>query len=405
MKDVAGEDLMRDRSRAPLVIGWAAFLACSWTWCIGLFLPVLLVRDLGLMGWIIFAIPNVVGAAAMGWVLRTPGDSRRMVDEHRAAAVAFSLATIAFHVFFVAWMLRRLVGPWGPVVTAGLGVMIWGMSGGGAKTPGHEGAKSGDSSLALAGLVLLMSLAAMLGGMRKWLSFPTALPADARQWLDVASLAPVCAFGFLLCPYLDLTFHRTRQNLAGSAGAVGFTLGFGVFFLAIIVFSLGYAAVLAPAVDMARVDGVARSLAVPLGVYMMVQIAFTGAMHARELLPMIRPETRATGLAYAGLVSIVPMLMGTTANLDLRILGLDLGEAMYRGFMGLYGLVFPAYVWLCMVRSAPTRRNLAVLAAAVLLALPFFWLGFIQRQMVMLVPGIAIVLMGRMFVDRRVPQP
>lgn len=29
---------------------WALFLASSWTWCIGMFLPVLLMRDAGWMG-------------------------------------------------------------------------------------------------------------------------------------------------------------------------------------------------------------------------------------------------------------------------------------------------------------------------------------------------------------------
>ena len=57
-------------SSARRVAGWAVFLAMSWTWCIGMFLPVLLLRDLGLGGFLVFAIPNILGAAAMGWLLR-----------------------------------------------------------------------------------------------------------------------------------------------------------------------------------------------------------------------------------------------------------------------------------------------------------------------------------------------
>src|SRR5690242_7362807 len=52
------------------VLGWGAYLACSWTWCISMFLPVLLVRDYGVWGFVVFAVPNVIGAGAMGWVLR-----------------------------------------------------------------------------------------------------------------------------------------------------------------------------------------------------------------------------------------------------------------------------------------------------------------------------------------------
>ena len=38
---------MSDAPRSTFLntIGWGAYLACSWTWCIGMFLPVLLIRD------------------------------------------------------------------------------------------------------------------------------------------------------------------------------------------------------------------------------------------------------------------------------------------------------------------------------------------------------------------------
>src|SRR3954465_13192934 len=83
---------------------WAVYLGMSWTWCIGMFLPVLLVRDYGLAGWAVFAIPNVVGAAAMGWVLARPGARERVLAEHRTACVAFSAVTLAFHAYFLTWL-------------------------------------------------------------------------------------------------------------------------------------------------------------------------------------------------------------------------------------------------------------------------------------------------------------
>src|SRR6476661_4754696 len=69
-------------------LGWAAYLGMSWTWCIGMFLPVLLVRDYGFWGWLVFAVPNVVGAAAMGWVMNSRHRSQRVIDSHRLALVA-----------------------------------------------------------------------------------------------------------------------------------------------------------------------------------------------------------------------------------------------------------------------------------------------------------------------------
>src|SRR3954466_11135783 len=91
-------------SPAPSIgssLSWAAFLACSWTWCIGMFLPVLLIRDYGLAGWWVFAVPNVIGAAAMGTVLRDAQASRRLVAAHRTACRWFSIVTICFHGFFI----------------------------------------------------------------------------------------------------------------------------------------------------------------------------------------------------------------------------------------------------------------------------------------------------------------
>ena len=74
------------------------------------------------------------------------------------------------------------------------------------------------------------------------------------------------------------------------------------------------------------------------------------------------------------------------------------GEAIYRLFMAFYGLVFPAYVWVCMVplgRGALGLRPRAVLAwgGGVVLAVPMFWMGFIEGRMWWL--GLAGMLRGR----------
>src|SRR5437016_4359730 len=82
---------------------WAIYLAMSWTWCIGIFLPVLLVRDFGIWGWIVFAIPNVLGAAAVGWIYRSAEQSRQTLEAHATAITAFSLVTASFQIFFAMW--------------------------------------------------------------------------------------------------------------------------------------------------------------------------------------------------------------------------------------------------------------------------------------------------------------
>jgi hypothetical protein len=77
-------------------------------------------------------------------------------------------------------------------------------------------------------------------------------------------------------------------------------------------------------------------------------------------------------------------------------------ETIYRVFLSFYGLIFPAYVWLCVIpgkgRAAPTTRQCLVFAEAVLVASPLFWLGFIEGRMIWLLPGLAVVLLARLLI-------
>ena len=45
-------------STSSASLGWAVFLATSWTWCIGMYLPVLLVRDFGVPAEAIIVEPH-----------------------------------------------------------------------------------------------------------------------------------------------------------------------------------------------------------------------------------------------------------------------------------------------------------------------------------------------------------
>jgi hypothetical protein len=78
---------------------------------------------------------------------------------------------------------------------------------------------------------------------------------------------------------------------------------------------------------------------------------------------------------------------------------------VYRGFLSFYGLIFPAYVWLCLVPARgesqtrrPSARKLTILAISCLLAAPFFWMGFVERLTNWLGPGLVIVLLARLWV-------
>jgi hypothetical protein len=153
---------------------------------------------------------------------------------------------------------------------------------------------------------------------------------------------------------------------------------------------------LAAAVDGEAPRGLARAFALPLGLYMALQIAYTVALHIVELIP----EAKALGGRSSTLIALVvaggAAALGFVGNRGSLLYGLDVGEVIYRCFMGFFGLLFPAYVWLCMLRRSPSLRTLGICAAAVVAALPLFFMGFVAGRMVLLVPGVAIVLLARL---------
>ncbi len=384
------------------VLGWAAYLACSWTWCIGMFLPVLLIRDFGLWGFVVFAVPNVVGAAAMGWVLK-PGAAERIVSAHAAATRWFSIITAMFQFAFMGMAFSYFqpvlaaAPSWGPwVPTVGLLLVL-------VLASRRQGYVFVWAVSAAVGLTLLT------GGR---LQMPDVVPALART--DAAPLALVCLLGFGLCPYLDRTFLLARQALTSSASRVAFGLGFGVFFAAMLAMTLGYAAwfITRPggAPDL-RGQG---TLALLLWVHIFIQLILTVLAHfaahvgyqPRPRRSSGRPAISLSGLAGAMPVALLCMAtfilsMALSVRSNQPMLGITLGEFVYRLFMSFYGLVFPAYVWVCLIPrrggfiAPPTRASLVVCGVAVALASPCYWLGFIERQTWWLVPGVAIVILAR----------
>jgi hypothetical protein len=73
--------------------------------------------------------------------------------------------------------------------------------------------------------------------------------------------------------------------------------------------------------------------------------------------------------------------------------------------MAFYGLIFPAYVWICAwPLRAPRKadaRALILCAVAIAIAAPGFWLGFIERKMIWVVPAVAVVLIAGFIAHRR----
>ena len=391
------------------VIGWGIYLAVSWTWCIGMFLPILLLRDFGVLGYIAFALPNVVGAAGMGWIITSPDASRRFVERHRLACVGFGAVTVLFHLVFV----LRVVAPLNQLNGATLGaasvllaplLLSW-----------------FDRPRAVALITYLLSLCAVsVFVSHAWIPAPELDPAATESFRsmrlaarDVAFLAPACAFGFLFCPYLDLTFHRARQGLAGVESRLGFGIGFGVFFLAMILFTIAYAPVFIPSYSTKYLRPPPLLLTALL-LHIGAQSAATIAFHFRALR---LPETGAIGRGSSRLLMMLAVLCAGTLLFPRLITSsvpsfADSHERLiwYRVFMSFYGLAFPGYIWLLAIptrdghagpRGIRGRRKLAILFVALLLASPCFWLGFVERQTWWLAPGMLVILGSRLFVTPR----
>ncbi len=359
------------------VIRWACFLGCSWTWVIGMFLPVMLVRDFGLGGWLAFAIPNVIGAAAMGTVLRSAAVSRMLTDKHATALYGFSAVTVAYQFYVIAWLapgpwiallliplvgfafpaVGRVVGPALPAVGVGAAVLSWGA----------------------------FSTASRLDG--AWLDVVSNVLPERLSGLDLALLAPGFAVGFALCPYLDPTFHRARQGTAPRTGRLAFLIGFGVVFCSMIVFTLMYAGVLRPLVNGQGAERIASPWRAVLGIHIGLQVFYTVTVHLRELFHDThrRPDGP---LAPAGprrhllaLLLILPIAWALLANPHApSAAGISTGEWGYRIFLLTYGVFFPAYVLLCMIPTLKPRTatfKLQVFWIASVIAFPLAVMGLI----------------------------
>lgn len=245
----------------------------SWTWCIGMFLPVLLVRDFGPWAWAVFAIPNVIGAAAMGRVLRDAEASREITDAHTEACTAFSAVTILFQVTFVGWIGRLLVGNWAAVLMLGTVALTLAISQRGRRAEWAMAAGLFVFSVVAFAVALSSGREMILAGFpTRWDEESTALPY----------LAMVCMLGFGLCPYLDLTFHKARQATSPAAGLGAFIFGFGGPFLLMLVFTLWYARLLAP-LSRRRMPAIPNGLRWALAAHLCVQCGYTIAVHWREL--------------------------------------------------------------------------------------------------------------------------
>ena len=373
-------------------VGWGLYCAASWTWCIGMFMPIILLSRFGWPGFWTFLIPNVIGCVAFGYIFDR-ASSRRFATNHALAIRWFSAATIAFQVFFLGWSAGSFIyGPQasasGDAAVAGalsdllawpvLGTMLtW--------TAGAVALSSrGDRFWRWFGTAAICTGAAFLGIAISRTGGPPAA-AGSETGMSLVMAAPIVVLGFLTCPALDATFHRARQQ---TPSRHSFAI-FGVTFAAMIVFA-------AWVYDGTSPDRISALLLPLLVAQWTVQLVFTIGAHVREigLLPASR-------IGPAMLV-LMAVLVGAITGLPWLA-----SEPTYLGFLGLYAIPFPMYVIAAAVagrcRLFPGSGRLIVVAS--LAASPLAWLGFVDNRTMLLLPAVMITVLTGWTIGLRSRRP
>lgn len=365
---------------------WGVFCACSWTWVIGMYLPRIMLERHGWAGFLVFAIPNVLGCAAMGFVLRTKAASDRLLNRHRTAGLWFSAITIAYHAYFAIFLATRLLPADGPtpgpgeafatVTNSGAPEAVLGVAivAGLALIGGAFASLRDRGWLILTGLTYAISLGVMVILATRPTTLESMPTIDATG--PLMALAPIIVAGFLLCPYLDLTFHRAHRAAPGTPAFAVFGVTFAIM--------LGLTCLL-------WFQAGPKMTTVAL-VHLGAQACFTVGAHLRELLA--HATTRRAAWCVLPFVAggSFALVSGTDLEVpfDLQLVGQD----TYLRFLGAYGLLFPAYALAFIVpglRVDPTpRRVIAVLLICLALG-PFVEAAFLRLQTAATIPPLAAI--------------
>lgn len=306
---------------------YSFYLACSWLWCLGGFFPLILSRDYGWPAVAAFTVFNVGGAMAMGFYFKLRARQQIFEKSHKSAIATFSYVTIAYQLFFVAWLGSMVGQPFLLAAVLAIGFIIY-------------CSKGYITYWALA--FYLLSIGLFIGFLGSdW----APVDISAKGYWPHAVLP--LAIGFIFSPYLDITFHRAYKD--SDNPKVTFAIGFGVLFLSLITFVFCYAGSLGEVFFM---QAVPAAIIYPIIAFLVLQTAFTIAAHASELSTQkyLRPSLLAGVIAIFSVivVSVLTLAKGAT----IPWLNLPFEETLYKSFLFFYSLVFPLY--LLLGKSKPT---------------------------------------------------
>ena len=366
-------------------IGWGLFCTSSWTWCIGMWLPVIVIERWGWPGFWAFAISNILGCTLMGYVVGSRSRSEQLVKDHRGPMRWFSVFTIAFQLFWVSAVFGYMGWFFGlphgtAMILAPLGVLLLG--GVMSRMP-----MAGWLLFALLAYLFTIGIFTTIGtGSLEHISM-----TGQRPQIQLWGTIPIIFIGFMLSPYLDLTFHRARRETPSSHS---FAVFGGSFFIVLLLVAACYG-IMNPDSD---TPAPTTAIVILISLLWLAQVTFTIGAHLRELKATNDPSPQRWG-STARLMCIAVLVMPMTW-LAMRMHGAATNdwhwilEDHYLRFLGFYGLLVPTWVLAFMGPRRPATRSMGAciaLAIATAIALPMAEHGMIKIASWWILIGVTIV--------------
>lgn len=331
-----------------------------------MYLPVLLYDMYGWSAVIAFAVPNVIGVMLFGRIVRRVSQSMAMIRRHQAAMTWFSGITVAFHVYFLAWVWHAECGAnWLVSMFVPIPLFIAAMA-----VRGLSDRTFRQIAIVVYGLSLVLGLSLGLNMLDNGVAVPRERVWPAFESWGIVFLAPVMTMGFAICPYFDLTFHRAYHGAGGGENGRRIFTIFGIMFALMIGITALYA-----------ISGISLGI----GQHIAMQAWFTMAIHLREVDRWSsEPRNEQPHAPLRSIVLLAALLLAPLQIVD------------YRHWMVFYALMFPALGLVTWVRRYFKKPELGYLAftVAVLISAPCYQAGFfvVGWEWVMLFPVIGFLL-------------
>ena len=273
----------------------------------------------------------------------------------------FSYVVIAYHMFFIPFLLATTKLPVPNFIPQGfeafLGVVLAGTVLAIAYAMSYTPKRLWLIAAVITYAISLTAFVQLGFSPLEQIVFSGEIPIDQLPWM-----ALVFAFGFFLCPYLDLTFHHARCQTPSKHAFAVFGLSFAVMIILTCAYSLS----------------VTTGLTTLIAAHIFVQVIFTVAAHLSQLRQTYPNDSHKTNKAL--IVGSILVAAGSWAILRINH-PLIIGEEFYMRFLLFFSLIFPTYILLFMGPGRTIKRTSKTLLwflIFIVASTPFYEIGFLH---------------------------